>query len=547
MTNRIPDYLKLFIEETEEAAEKKCLPEFQRLWHIFPEVTGLKLRIAELESKQQLTFPWSDTPIVSYRVAIEPTKRSRLSSLTAARELEEALAELLNSLGETRAQLRRREAELAAAIPVVSVDADGRHLAERLQAVLRGTADMLQCFGAGLYLLDEGTTSLKLRSHHGLEEHALLKPPRPLEDAMADVEALAGNAVVIEDVKPSHWVVPEESQSAMCVPVSTANTILGTLWMFSSKVRDFTPQQQNLAEITAGRLAADLERSVLTQEVRTLRGRDGVVDADRVAQSRIQNGADSDVANDNERGGIPHNEIPHNEIERPRDDSAAWSAGRLTRFAPYIDGWDVADARTKPDIVGDFCHWHIVDDSRVHLAVGAAHGLTDKRLSSVSFQATHAAHTAHDPKPRELFELCNQSLWTSSIEGDASSLFHGVLDPTCGALQYAMCGGTFAWILRPHGWEPLLPSRSVLGIDCELKVDVQRQMLMPGDVLVCMTSAVCERTFERNNRMNQIAERLLRYTHLSGSELAELAGRQMEELGHPGESLAVMVAKRDES
>ena len=95
----------------------------------------------------------------------------------------------MNALAETRGQLKRREAEMAAAIPVVSVEADGVHLAERLEAILRGTAEMLHCYGAGLYMLDENTTSLKLRAHHGLGDHAMLKPSRPLEDAMADVEA----------------------------------------------------------------------------------------------------------------------------------------------------------------------------------------------------------------------------------------------------------------------------------------------------------------------------------------------------------------------
>ena len=96
--------------------------------------------------------------------------------------------------------------------------------------------------------------------------------PRPLEDAVADVEALAGHAVVIENTElRSHWRVPHACQAAMCVPVATATTILGTLWMFRKFAADFSLEEQNLAEITAGRLASDLDRAVLTQEVRALR------------------------------------------------------------------------------------------------------------------------------------------------------------------------------------------------------------------------------------------------------------------------------------
>ena len=138
VTNRIPDYLKLFIEDLDEARATKPLPEFERLWSIFPEVTGLRLNISEQEADNQLTFPWSGSNAFSYKVTIEPTKRAKLYSLTAAKEMEEALGQLLNALAETRGQLKRREAEMAAAIPVVSVEADGVHLAERLEAILRG-------------------------------------------------------------------------------------------------------------------------------------------------------------------------------------------------------------------------------------------------------------------------------------------------------------------------------------------------------------------------------------------------------------------------
>jgi len=43
-------------------------------------------------------------------------------------------------------------------------------------------------------------------------------------------------------------------------------TPLGTLWFFSARRRDFAPEQTNLAEIVAGRIASDLEREMLLSE-----------------------------------------------------------------------------------------------------------------------------------------------------------------------------------------------------------------------------------------------------------------------------------------
>ena len=506
--NRIPDYLKLFVEDGDEPPKEQAVPEFSRLCSIFPEATGLSLEVSTANKDNQLTFPWSDSRAISYRVSIKPTKRSNLQSLTAAKELEEALATILTSLGEARNQLRNREAELAAAVPVVSVEEDGEHLAERLKAVLRGTADMLHCYGAGLYLLDENTTTLKLRSHFGLNEEAFVELPRPLEEAKADIEAMAGRAVVIEDSSvQGHWPIPASSRAAMCVPVSSATTILGTLWMFRDEARDFTPTEQNLAEITAGRLASDLERAVLTQEVRALRNKQALPGL-------------------NEK----------------------WVDGTRSRLAPALEGWEVSDSFTNAEVAGDFCQWHFVNDDRVHLAVGAAHGTANRCISSVAFSATHAAHTAHDPTLSQVFGYNNQSQWTSSVEGAPSSLFHAILDPTCGALHYGIAGGVFAYVLRPHGWEPLLASKSALGVDVDFDVESHRQMLMPGDILVAMSCPTSDRGFDQNSRMNQIAEKLLHNTHLSAVELADLATSQMEfeSASDPGNLRhAVLVARRE--
>ena len=143
-------------------------------------------------------------------------------------------------------------------------DNDEQHLAERLEAVLKAGTEAIGCQAAGLYLLDEATSELKLRAIWGLPEERLLAPARPLRGAVADLEALVGHAVVLEDTSLlQHWRCPEEFPAAVCVPVSTPSIPLGTLWVYCDESRDFSPEQTNLLEIIAGRLAADLEREML--------------------------------------------------------------------------------------------------------------------------------------------------------------------------------------------------------------------------------------------------------------------------------------------
>ena len=65
-------------------------------------------------------------------------------------------------------RLWQREAELAAGVPLVPHREDQKHLAARLEAVLRAGAEAVGGDAIALYLLDEATTELKLRCSWGL-------------------------------------------------------------------------------------------------------------------------------------------------------------------------------------------------------------------------------------------------------------------------------------------------------------------------------------------------------------------------------------------
>ena len=210
---------------------------------------------------------------------------------------------------------------LAAGVPIIVRPGEEKHLAARLQAVLRGGAQAVGCHAAALYLLDESTSHLKLRSSWGLPPERLTDPPRPLQGAMADLEAMLGHAVVLEDTGlVPNWNVPEEFPCAACVPVATAATILGTLWVFCDARRDFNDRETNILEVVAGRLAADLEREMLLRE--SLQGTKFL----------------KDLAT----------------AERPQ-------RGQLPAIAPLLDGWDVAGwvpqtgARTATSSIGSPC------------------------------------------------------------------------------------------------------------------------------------------------------------------------------------------------
>lgn len=197
-----------------------------------------------------------------------PAIAGRRIDLEVAAELATSYAGLLNSLIQTQYQLRRSQAELATAVPLVARRGEPKHIASRLEASLATAVRSVSVTAAGLYLLDDATTQLKLRVAFGLPASRLAEPARRLADAVADLEAMAGHAVVLETPDDMEtWAVPESCDAAVCVPVSSSTQILGTLWLFDERPRAFDDRDVAVAEAIAGRLALELEREILLNEL----------------------------------------------------------------------------------------------------------------------------------------------------------------------------------------------------------------------------------------------------------------------------------------
>ena len=156
-------------------------------------------------------------------------------------------------------------------------------------------------------------------------------PARPLRGALADLEALLGHAVVMTDkALHGYWKVPEPGfSSCVCVPVSSPSMPLGTLWAFCRDERDFSDPETNILEIVAGRIASDLERQVLVEEVIATRGAERSNDADRSTPIH------------------------------------------LPRQAPQVDGWEIAAIAPRGDAIGGtFYDWFALADSGLAVVAG---------------------------------------------------------------------------------------------------------------------------------------------------------------------------------
>lgn len=431
----------------------------------------------------------------------------RLSNEAAA-ALGEIIHTLATSVLQTRRALREREAELAACVPVVPHQNEGTHLAARLEAVLRSAAEVVGCCAAALYMLDAATTELKLRACWGLPAERLLAPPRRLAEAIADLEALSGHAVAIEQpAAAAAWRPPEACAAALCVPVSTPTVPLGTLWLFSRQPRPFTDNDQHVAEIVAGRLAADLERhAMLVDGAGDVRWRRQLADAEQVLHSQ------------------------------------------LPQVAPLSDTWDIAGNCDQAGPVGGiFYDWFLPRDGCLAVCLGECPGTgLAAALKAATLRSLLRGHAAHVQHLGTLMARLNQELWQMTAGDYTAAVLHGQLLEGSKTFAFVAAGQVLMQLYSAGCWRPLAMNSPVLGVEQHTSFTVHQQLLEPGDILVAAMPALQTDTKQNDKplTLEWLAETFAGYTDAPARQLVEVLHNRCSSERGTGSRRGVLIIKR---
>jgi sigma-B regulation protein RsbU (phosphoserine phosphatase) len=517
VTFESPAHLRLHVEELPDEGPVLELPQLGPLVAAFEQATGWLLRYQQ--SPSGLGEVWSTTiengrgqsagrlVLAGPAPAGDEEAGRQTVDLRLARPLALALGSLLSEIHRLRCAVWQREAELAAGVPITARTSGEPHLAERLEAVLKGGAEAVGCPAAGLYLLDESTSELKLRVGFGLPPERLLAPARPLRGAVADLEALVGHAVVLEDTSVlPHWRCPEDFPAAVCVPVASPSIPLGTLWLFCDRPRDFSPQETNLIEIIAGRLAAELEREVL-----------------------LAAGADAKRS------------------EQQLAAAARWLSDRLPSIAPLLDDYEVAGwTQQAAGVGGDFHDWSVLPDGRLALAVGDAEGSgCEAALSAASLHAALKAHSSYGHGAHELLRRVNETLLAASPGDQRASLVYAVLESERGHVEWALAGSVGAILVRAEDRWIDIPDSPPIGADPETLFCASEAQLLPGDVLLLVSGGVRAARDGAGLLIgeNALASLVARHLRDSAERLAARL-RKLLDSGEPAADLSLLILKR---
>ena len=470
MTGFPPDVAVVHQEPTYHLAS------LSELSQAFQKVTGYHLRFFNPEAGTidcVATFPIQtgedNTSCVMGLVRNFPTV-----SLIPERDVEclaRALADMISEAHQWQVALRHREAELAANVQLTFHDQEYRGLAGRLEQLLCSGAKAVHCDAAALYLLDHETSLLKLRSIWGLPEERLTDPPRPLNTALTDLEAMLGHAVVLnEDVLAERWNVPENFSASICVPVASSTAIHGTLWCFADSQIEFDGGAINLLEIIAGRIALELEHKTLLRE-----GHDGMI------------------------------------LKRQLTDAEHFLQNQLPRtMVDQSDPWRIAGAisHSKP-LAATFYHWQdITPDKSLFTIVSTAETMpsieAQMRMVMLQTEIKNLGRYKHSAGRviRELEDIA----FSQHAEKKPFEMLYGLIDKSKSQLRLS-CSGSFVLFRYQadgsHGMTAL--PGDMRRIDGDLQ-DAKPELggfrmlcMAPGDCLVAIH--LPDRSYHQNNRL----------------------------------------------
>ncbi len=366
-----------------------------------------------------------------------------------AQDLLMAIERLVERLDRAEEVIRRQEAELATAVLVTSHPDRQKETADRLESILESTSRSIGATAAAVYLLDDVTSNLKMRSCFGLPRKKLASGPRELRGSLADLEALLGNAVLLTDIDVMpEWPSPEPFGAALVVPIGTSMMPHGTIWFWSDNPRSYSPTEVEVANLAAGRVMAEIEQSILGHEVTRSREVQKQIDTASLTQASM----------------LPDTQILHEDFD--------------------ISGWTHQANR----LGGAFHHWDIVPSGMMTFAIGqASQGGPEGSIVATSSLAMTRTLWTQGSNPSQILRAINDLNW-SMVDADwkiAMSLLQ--FNPVTGYGSMCNAGAMQSFIVSCRGFRPIGSPQPLVGAQPDTQFNSSRFILQPGEILLTYT------------------------------------------------------------
>jgi PAS domain S-box-containing protein len=196
--------------------------------------------------------------------------------ITPRKRMEEERSRLLESAQVARAEVQAALERLQAIQSVTDTALAHLVLDDLLRELLARVCSALSADAAAVFLVDEDRTHLIPRATAGLDENPERRVRIPLGRGIAGRIAQDGAPQIVEEVSRIEGVwstVRERVRSLIGAPLVVEGQVTGVLEVGSFRRRPFEPQDLNLLQLVADRVAPAIDRARLFEEVHAARQR----------------------------------------------------------------------------------------------------------------------------------------------------------------------------------------------------------------------------------------------------------------------------------
>ncbi len=371
-----------------------------------------------------------------------------------AQGLLQSIERLVERLERAEAAVREQQAVLATDVSISRKSDAATDMADRLESILASCCRSIGGISAAIYLLDDGTSELKMRASYNLPLERLMAPARQLRGSLADLEAMLGNAVLIEDTASSpSWPTPEAFPSAVVVPIGTASMPHGTIWFWSDRIRNYTAAEVEMANMASGRVMNELEHKVLGEEV---------------LQSRV--------------------------LTQQMDQASIAQASRWPSSAPLHHEIEVSGCSIRDGMLGGSFHkWDIDPSEHIVALFGEAtsSGPQGAMVATAIDAIVHSLWT-QSKRPAEILQSVGDYLFEGGEEDWAAHATLLQIDPSSGRGAFATAGHNHLFIISHRGFRPLGSIAAPLASMPDVQFNCSKFVLQPGEVLIGMSKNLVE-------------------------------------------------------
>lgn len=384
-----------------------------------------------------------------------PMQGEPQSSLESVALLAKSLAGLISEMSTAAHELDASARDLTTLVDLKSSVGVKTDLPSTLSELLRAAVQLTESRTAAFFLLNPSTEHLTLRAAYQMGIEQIPMHTRELRAGEPDVRTLTDGPVVIHREKNGgDAFLPQETRSALCVPVAAESVPLGTIWVYDRRARDYTDRQIHVLQSIAIQTANTLERMVLLRESETQHR----ISRDlRLASESQQDLSSEDAVND-----------PRFEIA-----SHCVSANELG---------------------GDLCETIKLSENLVGITVGDAsgHGIPAALVMASARGALRALQQTEASDVAEVIGRLNTALHTLTHSQHFMSLFYGVLDAERRTLTYSNAGHCNPLFVRGDEIRPLDSHGLLLGVLENSPYEQSTIELKVGDMLVFYSDGISE-------------------------------------------------------